>query len=211
MDFYFIMFIAFQLLVFLFSIIIHEVCHGAMAYKLGDSTAKDMGRLTFNPLKHLDLYGSVLLPLMIFTLSGGRFIFGSAKPVPYNPNNLRDKKFGNLKVAIAGPGANFLIALILGLGIRFFGGLILALSFGKIFISLIAFVVFVNIILFLFNLLPFPPFDGSKIVYDLFPKQWGYVMQMGIFGLFIGIIIAYFFLGSLTNFLFGLIVGRSYF
>ncbi|MFA5386171.1 MAG: site-2 protease family protein [Candidatus Paceibacterota bacterium] len=205
------MFIVFQLLVFLFSIIIHEVSHGAMAYRLGDPTAKNMGRLTFNPLKHLDLYGSVLLPLVIFSLSGGRFIFGSAKPVPYNPYNLRDKKFGNLKVAIAGPGSNFLIALILGLVIRFFAGPIMLLSFGKIFISLIAFIVFVNLLLFLFNLLPFPPFDGSKIVYDLFPRQWASVMRMELIGIFLGLFVAYLFLSPLTNLLFGLIVGQRYF
>lgn len=205
------MLIAFQLLVFLFSIIIHEVSHGAMAYRLGDPTAKNMGRLTFNPLKHLDLYGSVLLPLIIFSLSGGRFIFGSAKPVPYNPFNLRDKKFGNLKVAIAGPGSNFLIALFLGLVIRFFAGPIMLLGFGKIFISLIAFIVFVNLLLFLFNLLPFPPFDGSKIMYDLFPRQWARVMRMEVIGIFLGLIIAFYFLSPLTNFLFGLIVGQRYF
>lgn len=205
------MFIVFQLLVFLFSIIIHEVSHGAMAYRLGDPTAKNMGRLTFNPLKHLDLYGSVLLPLVIFSLSGGRFIFGSAKPVPYNPYNLRDKKFGNLKVAIAGPGSNFLIALILGLVIRFFAGPIMLLSFGKIFISLIAFIVFVNLLLFLFNLLPFPPFDGSKIVFDLFPRQWAKVMRMELIGIFLGLFVAYLFLSPLTNLLFGLIVGQRYF
>jgi len=113
------MFIIFQLLVFLFSIIIHEISHGAMAYRLGDPTAKNMGRLTFNPIKHLDLYGSIILPLMIFFLSGGRFIFGSAKPVPYNPYNLRDKRFGNLKVAIAGPGSNFLIALVFSIPFLF--------------------------------------------------------------------------------------------
>ena len=205
------MFIVFQLLVFLFSIIIHEVSHGAMAYRLGDPTAKNMGRLTFNPLKHLDLYGSVLLPLIIFSLSGGRFIFGSAKPVPYNPYNLRDKKFGNLKVAIAGPGSNFLIALVLGLVIRFFAGPIMLLSFGKVFISLIAFIVFVNLLLFLFNLLPFPPFDGSKIMYDLFPRQWASIMRMEVVGIFLGLFIAYLFLSPLTNFFFGLIVGQKYF
>lgn len=201
----------FQLLVFLFSIIIHEVSHGLMAYRLGDPTAKNMGRLTFNPIKHLDLYGSIILPLMIFFLSGGKFIFGSAKPVPYNPYNLRDKRFGTLKVAIAGPGSNFLIALILGLIIRFFAGPIMLLSFGKIFISLIAFIVFVNLLLCLFNLLPFPPFDGSKILYDLFPKQGEAIMRMGIFGLFLGLIVAYYFLSPLTNLLFGLIVGQRYF
>jgi len=201
----------FQLLVFLFSIIIHEVSHGLMAYRLGDPTAKNMGRLTFNPIKHLDLYGSIILPLMIFFLSGGKFIFGSAKPVPYNPYNLRDKRFGTLKVAIAGPGSNFLIALILGLIIRFFTGPIMLLSFGKTFISLIAFIVFVNLLLCLFNLLPFPPFDGSKILYDLFPKQGEAIMRMGIFGLFLGLIVAYYFLSPLTNLLFGLIVGQRYF
>lgn len=208
------MFIVFQLLVLLFSIIIHEVSHGAMAYRLGDPTAKNMGRLTFNPLKHLDPIGSVLVPLLLIIMSkisGGGIIFGWAKPVPYNPYNLRDKKYGNLKVAIAGPGSNFLIALVLGLLIRFFGGFIITLAFGKTLIGLLAFIVFVNLLLCLFNLLPFPPFDGSKIMYDLFPKQWGAVMRMGIAGLFLGLFIAYSFLWPLTNFLFKLIVGQGYF
>lgn len=205
------MLIIFQLLVFLFSIIIHEVSHGAMAYKLGDPTAKNMGRLSFNPLNHLDLYGSLFLPLIVFFLSGGKVIFGSAKPVPYNPYNLRDKKFGNLKVAIAGPGSNFLIALVLGLGIRFSKGLVFNFEFGKIFLQLVAFIIFVNIMLCLFNLLPFPPFDGSKIIYDLFPKVGRTMMQMGMFGLLLGVFIAFLFLGSVSNFLFKLIVGNFYF
>ncbi len=205
------MLIVFQLLVFLFSIIIHEVSHGLMAYKLGDPTAKDAGRLTFNPFKHLDLYGSIILPLIVFLLSKGAFIFGSAKPVPYNPYNLKDKKYGNLKVAVAGPGSNFLVALILGLGIRFFGNFIYSFSFGRTFIQMIGFIVFVNIMLCLFNLLPFPPFDGSKIIYDLFPRHATVLMQMGIFGLILGMFIAYFLLSPLSNFVFKLIVGMSYF
>jgi len=101
--------------------------------------------------------------------------------------------------------------LILGLVIRFFAGPIMLLSFGKIFISLIAFIVFVNLLLFLFNLLPFPPFDGSKIVYDLFPRQWASVMRMELIGIFLGLFVAYLFLSPLTNLLFGLIVGQRYF
>ena len=96
----------FQLAVLLMSVVIHEFAHGWMAFRLGDSTAKQYGRLTLNPLKHLDFWGSFLVPLMIFIFSGGRAIFGWAKPVPFNPHNLRDQRWGTAKVAAAGPSAN---------------------------------------------------------------------------------------------------------
>ena len=112
-----IFFIAVQILVVLFSIVLHEVAHGAVANHLGDPTAKNLGRLTLNPFKHLDLFGSVLLPLMTFFIGG--FVFGYAKPVPYNPNNLSDRKYGPARVALAGPLTNIAIAVLFGLVIRF--------------------------------------------------------------------------------------------
>ena len=101
--------ILFKILVVLFSVVLHEVSHGSVANSMGDPTAKNLGRLTLNPFKHLDLFGSVLLP--IFTLLVGGFIFGYAKPVPYNPANLNDRKYGAAKVAFAGPAVNIICLL----------------------------------------------------------------------------------------------------
>src|SRR3989339_423146 len=108
----------FILIVWLLALVIHEVSHGWAAESLGDSTAKDLGRLSLNPLNHLDPIGSVLVPLFLF-LSGSPVLIGWAKPVPVNPYNLRDKKYGMLKVALAGPLANFLVAVFFALVIRF--------------------------------------------------------------------------------------------
>src|SRR3989344_3815513 len=113
--------IIFYAVVILYSVILHEIAHGLMALSMGDSTAKYAGRLTLNPVKHLDLFGSVLLPLMTF-LAGG-FIFGYAKPVPYNPLNLNDQKYGPAKVAAAGPLSNFMLAVLIGLFLRFAPGI----------------------------------------------------------------------------------------
>ena len=112
----------FLIIILIFSVVIHEVSHGAIANYLGDPTAKYVGRLTLNPLKHLDPLGSVILPLfliLIAKLSGGGIIFGWAKPVPINPSNLRDKKYGEAKVALAGPASNLSVALVFGLALRF--------------------------------------------------------------------------------------------
>src|SRR3989344_9534003 len=100
----------FYIVVILYSVTIHEVSHGLMANSLGDSTAKDLGRLSLNPIKHMDLFGSVLLPFFLFVTTG--FAFGYAKPVPYNPENLNDRRYGPAKVAIAGPVSNFILALL---------------------------------------------------------------------------------------------------
>src|SRR5574343_1122969 len=106
----------FSLIVLLFSVIIHELAHGYVAYSLGDPTAKYEGRLTLNPLKHLDPFGSVILPLLLLLATGGQGpIFGWAKPVPVNPYNFKDQKWGTLKVAIVGPATNFAIAIFFGL------------------------------------------------------------------------------------------------
>src|SRR3989338_292736 len=97
----------FTIVVIVFSIVLHEVSHGAVANSLGDPTAKQLGRLTLNPIKHIDLFGSIILPVSMALLSGGAFIFGYAKPVPYNPLNLNDRHWGPAKVALAGPLTNF--------------------------------------------------------------------------------------------------------
>src|SRR3990170_928972 len=108
----------FQLIVFIFSVMIHEVSHGAMALKLGDTTAKDMGRLTLNPLKHLDPFGSFLLPIMLYFLTNGAFVFGWAKPVPYDPTRLKNPLRSAGLIAAAGPGSNLVVAFVFGMLIR---------------------------------------------------------------------------------------------
>ncbi len=201
--------VIFLYIIIVISAVVHEYSHGSVAYYLGDSTAKDEGRLTLNPLVHMDLFGTVILPLFLL-LTGGIFI-GYAKPVPYNPNNLRDKKYGSLKVAIAGPLSNLFIALVLGLFLRFFSGSILASNIiPPIFLSLIALVVVINIALALFNMIPFPPFDGSKVFFDLFPRYWSRVMDMGFMGLILALLVAFFLLPRVIGLIFWVITGQSF-
>ena len=154
----------FQIIVLIFSAIMHEYMHGWMAYHLGDSTAKDAGRLTMNPLAHLEGFGSCFLPLVMI-VTNMPFVFGWAKPVPYNPFNLKDRKYGDAKVAAAGPLANLIIALFFGLFLRFFPFL------GLTFVGLISLIVYINLVLMVFNLLPIPPLDGSKILAAFLPEK----------------------------------------
>ena len=156
----------FQILILIFSVVVHEVSHGYAALMQGDVTAKYEGRLTLNPLKHLDPFGSVILPLILSLIPGG-LMFGWAKPVPYNPYNLRNKRWGEVIVAAAGPASNLVIALVFGLLIRYSQ----VLNLDKPFIELSVVVVLINVVLAIFNLIPIPPLDGSKILFGLFPKQ----------------------------------------
>ena len=164
----------FQLAVLIFSIMVHEISHGAVAFYLGDDTAKKAGRLTLNPLKHLDPIGSILLPaiLAIPLLFGMRsIIVGWAKPVPYDPRNLKNPKTGAGLIALAGPASNLIIAVVFALLLR------LATGWGNPAL-LLAFeiIVLLNLLLAIFNLFPIPPLDGSKILYWLLPeKQRGIV------------------------------------
>ncbi len=181
-------FIVFQLVVLILSVIIHEVAHGFVAEKLGDSTARLAGRLTLNPLKHIDPFGSIFLPFLLM-LTHSPVIFGWAKPVPYNPHNLhKDFKYGPLKVALAGPASNILIFLILGIIAR--------VGFGFLspnLIALFGFIGFLNIILAVFNLVPIPPLDGSKILPLIFPKIGMKLEQFGMMGIFFVFLFLYFF------------------
>jgi Zn-dependent protease len=156
----------FYIVILIMSIVIHEVSHGFVAEYFGDNTARDAGRLTLNPIKHLDLFGSILLPAVLI-LSRAGFLFGWAKPVPYNPNNLSNKKWGTIAVAAAGVSANFIIAIVFGIIIRMTSGM--ALSSGFYFIT--SAIVIVNLALAVFNLVPIPPLDGSKILFSLFPES----------------------------------------
>lgn len=200
--------IIFIFAVLIFSIVIHEYAHGYAAYLLGDPTAKYQGRLTLNPLAHVDIFGTIILPIIMYLTAG--FAIGWAKPVPYNPLNLRDQKWGPLKVALAGPGANLSIAL-------FFGGLtrLVPLSSSHkfnlisnllsqngnlsqthlevLFISLFT-IVLINTLLAVFNLIPVPPLDGSKIIYSFVPQRYKLtIMRLEAFGFII--LIALLFLG----------------
>jgi Zn-dependent protease len=153
----------FYIVVLIMSVVIHEVAHGYAALYFGDKTAEYAGRLTLNPIKHLDLFGSVLLPIILL-VTKAPFLIGWAKPVPYNPNNLTDKKRGTLWVASAGVLANFAIAIFFSILIR----LSVAYGiFGATFIELSSIIVLLNIVLGIFNLIPIPPLDGSKILFTL--------------------------------------------
>ncbi len=154
----------FSIIILFMSVIIHEVSHGFAAGLQGDPTAKLAGRLTLNPLAHIDPIGSIVVP--IITSLGG-FPFGWAKPVPFNPYNLRSQRWGELIVAIAGPLSNILLALVFGLIIRF-GGHTLPVPF----LSLSFAIVFINFSLAIFNLIPIPPLDGSKVLFAFLPFHW---------------------------------------
>lgn len=156
----------FQLIILLFSVIIHEVFHGLAALHFGDDTAERMGRLTLNPIKHLDPIGSVLLPLMLVIMNTG-FIFGWAKPVPYNPLKLKDPRRDTALLAFSGPLANFSLALFFGLITR----VILITSSFISLLPYLMFIVWINLILGIFNLMPIPPLDGSKILFYFFPSR----------------------------------------
>jgi len=156
-----------SIVILILSVILHEVSHGYMADWLGDPTARLKGRLTLNPLKHIDPVGSIIVPL-ITSLFG--FTFGWAKPVPYNPYNLKNKRSGELLIALAGPVCNLFIALIFGLIIRFAAANTETVT---PFIEITSYIVLINIILAVFNLIPLPPLDGSKILFSILPNQYG--------------------------------------
>lgn len=145
------------------SIVAHEAAHGYVANWLGDPTARLAGRLTLNPLKHIDLWGSIIIPGLLY-LSGSGILFGWAKPVPYNPYNLKNQRWGEALVAGAGPATNLLIAIAFGLLIRFAG-----LDLGVPLFLLAGAIVRINIVLTFFNLIPIPPLDGSKVLVAFLP------------------------------------------
>lgn len=174
------------------SIVLHEMAHGYAANWLGDPTARLQGRLSPNPLVHIDPLGSVILPALLFITNAG-FLFGWAKPVPYNPYNLSDQRYGEAKVAAAGPAMNIALALIFATLIR----LAEPLALNTTFLSLASYIVFINILLAFFNLLPIPPLDGSKIISAVLPYRAAMkyqeiirtVERYGIFVLFVGLFI----------------------
>jgi len=202
--------IAFQIIVVILSIVIHEVSHGFMAFYLGDPTAKNAGRLTLNPIRHIELFGSIILPLL--TYFAGGFIFGYAKPVPYNPYLLRDQKYGPAKVAIAGPGSNLLIAVLFGIALRFLLGTSLAYTTSlPIFF---AFIVLINLALAVFNLMPIPPLDGHWLLLTFLPARFNafkaFIVRYGMFLFIIFLLFVFPYIFPVIRWLFKLIVGVSF-
>ena len=157
--------ILFQIIVLFFSVVIHEVSHGVVALMLGDKTAKDAGRLTLNPLKHIDPFGSVLLPVLLL-IAQSPILFAWAKPVPYNPYNLKNPKSGAALIAAAGPLSNIILAVIFGIVLRIFIPFLPLATAGN-FLLFINVIILINIVLAVFNLVPIPPLDGSKILFML--------------------------------------------
>ncbi|PJE50766.1 MAG: site-2 protease family protein [Candidatus Yanofskybacteria bacterium CG10_big_fil_rev_8_21_14_0_10_36_16] len=191
----------FLYLVIIFSAVFHEFMHGWMANYLGDPTAKYAGRLTLNPLKHIDPLGTVIIPLLLLLTVGG--FIGWAKPVPYNPMLLSDRKYGSAKVGFAGPGANFMIALVFGIFIRF-------VAEGTPFYLALSWVIYINIFLALFNLIPVPPLDGSKLLMDFFPRARFAMMQLSFLGIFFALIIAVMILPQIAQGFYWLFTGASF-
>lgn len=204
--------IVFEFIVLIFSAVLHEVAHGYVAEALGDPTARDAGRLTLNPLKHLDPFGSVLLPLLLYFGTGGAFIFASAKPVPYNPNNLKNPRTGGAKIALAGPATNLVLAAIFGLVIR----AAIYLPVSDLFLTLMALICYINILLGIFNLIPIPPLDGSRILFAALPqtpatfRAMYFFERWGLFLVLIFVFIGFQVLIPVISFLFTIFTGQSF-
>lgn len=201
MEFFFIV------IILIMSVVIHEVSHGYAALALGDPTAKYQGRLTLNPISHLDPVGSFLVPMIGYFLGG--FIIGWAKPVPFNPYNLRNQRWGEALVAAAGPLSNIVLAVIFGLLIRF--GLPMM---NETFLSLAGFVVILNITLAIFNLVPIPPLDGSKILFSFLPYRLQGIRdsleRLGIFFVLIFIFLIWRLIIPIVSFLFTSLTGIAF-
>lgn len=201
----------FSLLVLVFSIVAHEVSHGYMAQRLGDPTARLSGRLTMNPLHHIDMMGSVIVPIATWfstaNMLHGPYTFGWAKPVPYNAYNLRDQKWGEAKVALAGPLTNLGIALFFGLMIRFFGDLFTDNVYG-----ILHYVVKINVGLAVFNLVPIPPLDGSKVLLTAIPFRYRYIgeyyTRYSLFLVFIFVVFLWQYFLPIVEGLYSLFVGN---
>jgi Zn-dependent protease len=185
--------IAVMALPLVFAIVFHEVAHGWVANRLGDPTARDLGRLTLNPISHIDLFGTIIMPLMLFVVTDGRMLFGYAKPVPINPNNFRDPKKGMALSSLAGPGVNIVMAVIFS----FFLRVVMAGLEGSIpepawswfatpVTLMLGYGIIINVVLAVLNMIPIPPLDGSRVVYWLLPaRQAAVYYRLEPYGTFI--------------------------
>ena len=183
--------------VLIFSIVVHEVAHAWVALKEGDDTAQSLGRITLNPLSHLDPIGSFVVPVVLFFMPGG-FIFGWAKPVPIDPRKFRDFKGGDIRVSLAGIVSNLILAvgftLLAVVFIKLQGVFPLAESAFGFLIQAARFGVLINLILAVFNLVPIPPLDGSHVLYHFLPRAWrATYQQAGLYGILVLIGLAYFY------------------
>ena len=177
--------------ILLISAVFHEYMHGWTANELGDPTPKNLGRLTLNPAAHIDPLFTLLLPAMLLWATGGRFMFAAAKPVPFNPYNLKYPRYGPAIVGLAGPLGNLMLALVFSLIIRL-------VDLPMVVASLASLVVWANILLAIFNLVPIPPLDGSHVLISLLPPRWeGIVAFLEKYGL----ILFFFFLFFLSDWL----------
>lgn len=200
-----------SIVILIFSAVCHEVAHGVVANKLGDPTARLLGRLTLNPIPHIDPVGSVLVPGVLALLSittGSSFIIGWAKPVPYNPANLKDPRIGGALIGAAGPLTNFAIALIFGVAVRLMaqGTLPSSESTALIFVL----ITYINLLLGIFNFVPIPPLDGSKVLFAIAPlsQRTQMVLEQNGF-IFVLLFITFFgsILGPVVSTLFSIITG----
>jgi Zn-dependent protease len=158
--------IIYTLVALVIAVIVHEVAHGYVAYRLGDPTAKSQGRLSLNPIPHIDLLGSIILPLLCL-MTGGAFFLAWAKPVPVNPNYFASPVRDMMWVALAGPISNLLLAYVAGVALH----LGLTLDFPSVFMTFCYVFVYINVVLALFNMLPVPPLDGSRVLAWFLPSS----------------------------------------
>ena len=171
----------------LFAITVHEAAHGYAARHFGDNTAYEMGRITLNPIKHIDPVGTILMPLMLYFATSGAFLFGFAKPVPVRFGQLRNPKRDMIWVALAGPGANLVQAFLWGAALMLLQGMGVTETF---FLKMCQGGVLVNVVMFVFNLFPLPPLDGGRILVGLLPyrqaelvsriEPWGFFIVMAL-------------------------------
>ncbi len=175
----------FSIIALIFSVIVHEVAHGYAAELQGDPTPRAQKRLTLNPIPHLDLFGSILLPVLM-VVSGAGFIMGWAKPVQFNPTYFRNRKWGPVFVALAGPLANIVIAAVLSLVLRF-------IPVSATFFDFVGLIVYINLLLAVFNLLPIPPLDGHYVLFALLPRRFEWLKHwLAQYGLILFLIIVLF-------------------
>jgi len=199
----------FQIAILVMSVVIHEVSHGVAAYLQGDKTAQYAGRLTLNPIPHIDMFGSILLPFLL-VITNSPFLIGWAKPVPYNPYNLRNQKWGPAIVGAAGPLSNILVALFFGAVIRI--GITQAPSAQLLtFLGVAQHIVFLNLVLAIFNLVPIPPLDGSKVLLSALPaRMWHLGQALETYGMLLLLAFIFFasgIVGTISLALFKLITG----